>query len=155
MKLKIRVKCSEGICFPTDLDKGDWIDLHASRSVRLKKGEMCIIPLGVAMKLPEGFEAHILPRSSTPKKFNILCANSQGIIDHSYCGDKDMWGFPALAIDEASVTKGDRICQFRIELSQKATVLQKLKWLLCSGVHLEPVPFLKGNNRGGFGSTGK
>lgn len=155
MKLKIKVKCSEGICFPTNLDKGDWIDLHTSRSVRLKKGEMCIIPLGVAMELPKGFEAHILPRSSTPKKFNIMCANSQGIIDQSYCGNNDIWGFPALAIDDASIAKGDRICQFRIELSQKATILQKLKWLFCSGVQVEATPFLKGCNRGGFGSTGK
>ena len=88
MKLKIRVKCSEGICFPTDLDKGDWIDLHASRSVRLKKGKMCIIPLGVAMKLPEGFEAHILPRSSTPKKFNILsycCLNVFIAVGELFC----------------------------------------------------------------------
>ena len=105
MKLKIRVKCREGICLPTNIDKGDWIDLHAARSVVLKKGEMCIIPLGVAIQLPKGFEAHILPRSSTPKKFNILCANSQGVIDQSYCGDKDIWGFPALAIGDASKSR--------------------------------------------------
>ena len=155
MKLKIKVKCSEGICFPTSFDKGDWIDLHASRSVRLKKGEMCTVPLGVAMELPKGFEAHILPRSSTPKKFNVMCANSQGVIDNCYNSDKDMWGFPALAIDDAAISKGDRICQFRIELSQKATVLQKLRWFLSSGVELIKVDKLNNVARGGFGSTGK
>lgn len=155
MKLTIEVKCSEKICFPTNLEKGDWIDLHAARSVRLKKGEMCIIPLGVAMQLPKGFEAHILPRSSTPKKFNIICANSQGVIDNCYNSDKDMWGFPALAIDDAVISKGDRICQFRIELSQKATVWQKLKWLFCSGIAIVTVDKLDNPARGGFGSTGK
>lgn len=155
MKLKIRVKCREGICLPTNIDKGDWVDLHAARSVVLKKGEMCIISLGVSMQLPKGFEAHILPRSSTPKKFNILCANSQGVIDQSYCGDKDVWGFPALAIGDASISKGDRICQFRIELSQKATVWQKLKWLFCSGIEIVTVDKLDNPARGGFGSTGK
>lgn len=155
MKLKIRVKCREGICLPTNIDKGDWVDLHAARSVVLKKGEMCIISLGVSMQLPKGFEAHILPRSSTPKKFNILCANSQGVIDQSYCGDKDVWGFPAFAIGDASISKGDRICQFRIELSQKATVWQKLKWLFCSGIEIVTVDKLDNPARGGFGSTGK
>lgn len=155
MKLTIKVKCSEKICFPTILEKGDWNDLHAAKSVRLKKGEMCIIPLGVAMQLPKGFEAHILPRSSTPKKFNIMCANSQGVIDNCYNSDKDMWGFPALAIDDAAISKGDRICQFRIELSQKATVWQKLKWLFCSEIELVTVDKLNNPTRGGFGSTGK
>lgn len=73
----------------------------------------------------------------------------------SYCGEKDVWGFPALAIGDASISKGDRICQFRIELSQKATVWQKLKWLFCSGIEIVTVDKLYNPARGGFGSTGK
>lgn len=154
MKLKIKIKLFNGQTLPTIIDNGEWIDLRANEAVKLKKGELFIIPLGVAMKLPEGFEAHVLPRSSTPKKFGIMCANSQGIIDNSYSGNGDEWKFPALAIKNTLINKGDRICQFRIELSQKATILQKLKWLFCNEIVFEQVTFLNSPDRGGIGSTG-
>jgi dUTP pyrophosphatase len=95
-----------------------------------------------------------LARSSTPKKFGVITANSEGVIDNTYCGNNDEWKYPALAIKDTTINEGDRICQFRIQLSQKATVWQKLKWLLSSGVKIVEVESLSGANRNGFGSTG-
>ena len=123
------------------INQGDWIDLRAAQDVEMKAGEFRIISLGVSMKLPEGCEAHIVPRSSTFKKWGVLQVNSMGVIDNSYCGDNDVWGFPALAMRDTVIRKGDRICQFRI---------QKV---------MEPVEFvevdqLDAPDRGGFGSTG-
>jgi len=112
------------------------------------------IPLGVAMRLPEGFEAHMLPRSSTPKGMGIMCANSMGIIDNSYSGNDDEWKFPAIAIRDTTVSEGERICQFRICLSQKATLWQRIKWLFSSGIEIIETDELSSENRGGFGSTG-
>jgi dUTP pyrophosphatase len=106
------------------------------------------------MRLPEGFEAHILPRSSTPKGMGIMCANSMGIIDNSYSGNDDEWKFPAIAIRDTTVSEGERICQFRICLSQKATLWQRIKWLFSSGIEIIETDELSSENRGGFGSTG-
>lgn len=121
---------------------GDWIDLRAAEDVELKAGEFKIISLGVSMKLPDGFEAHIIPRSSTFKNWGILQANHFGLIDNSYCGDNDIWCFPALAMRDTVIHKNDRICQFR--------VMQKM-----GDVRFITVDSLDGVNRGGFGSTGK
>ena len=121
--------------------KSDWIDLRASEDVVLKKGEFKLIPLGIAMKLPEGYEAHVVPRSSTFKNFGVIMTNSVGIIDNSYCGDGDQWYFPALAIRDTEIHKNDRICQFRIMKNQPVIEFAELE-------HLEF------GNRGGFGSTG-
>ncbi|MGN0145090.1 MAG: dUTP diphosphatase, partial [Clostridium sp.] len=123
-------------------------------SYRNVTGEVTYLPLGIAMELPKGFEAIVLPRSSTPKKFGIVCANSMGVIDNSFCSDEDEWKFPAIAIRETTIEKGTRICQFRIQLSQKATFWQKLKWLFSSGVKLIQVDSLNNEARGGLGSTG-
>ena len=98
--------------------KSDWIDLRASEDVVLKKGEFKLIPLGIAMKLPEGYEAHVVPRSSTFKNFGVIMTNSVGIIDNSYCGDDDMWHFLELAIRDTEIHKNYRICQFRIMKNQ-------------------------------------
>ena len=122
--------------------KSDWIDLRAAEEVEMKKGEFRLIPLGVAMELPQGYEAHVIPRSSTFKNFGILQVNSMGLIDESYCGDDDQWFFPALAVRDTTIRVNDRICQFRIEKHQPA-------------VHFEEMERLSANNRGGFGSTGK
>ena len=122
--------------------KSDWIDLRAAERVELKKGEFQLIPLGVAMQLPQGFEAHIVPRSSTFRKWGILQANSMGVIDESYCGDDDVWGFPALAMRDTTIARGDRICQFRIFENQPK-------------ITFDEVESLGNKNRGGFGSTGK
>ena len=123
-------------------NKSDWIDLRAAEEVSMKRGEFRLISLGVAMKLPEGYEAHVVPRSSTYKNFGLLQANHMGVIDGSYCGDNDVWHFPALAARDTQIHVGDRICQFRIMKNQPA-------------IRFEEVEHLTGENRGGFGSTGR
>lgn len=95
--------------------KSDWIDLRSAIEVQLKKGEFKLIPLGVAMQFPEGYEAYIVPRGSTFKNFKIIQTNSQGVIDESFCGDNDQWFFPAYAMEDTIIHKYDRICQFRIQ----------------------------------------
>ena len=122
--------------------KSDWIDLRAAKEIELKKGEYALIPLGVAMELPKGYEAHVIPRSSTYKNFGILQTNSCGLIDESYCGDNDQWFFPALAVRDTVIHVNDRICQFRIMEHQPE-------------LEFEEVAELSGKNRGGFGTTGK
>ena len=140
----IRIKYfSEDIEKLTYIDgKSDWIDLRASEEVTLKAGEFKLIPLGVAMELPEGYEAHIVPRSSTFKTWGILQVNSMGVIDGSYCGDNDMWRMPVYATRDTQIHVNDRICQFRIMENQPV-----LKFL--------EVSHLGNEDRGGFGSTGK
>lgn len=142
-KTEIQVKYFEpGIERIEKIQKGDWIDLRASKDVELWEGDYTLIPLGVGMILPDGYEAHILPRSSTPSKFGIMCANSMGVIDNSYSGDSDEWQFPAVAIRHTVIKKGDRICQFRIVKNQPSLVFRVVK-------HLNDI------SRGGIGSTGK
>lgn len=123
------------------IDKGDWIDMRCAEEVDMKKGEFRLIPLGVSMKLPEGYEAHVVPRSSTYMKFGIIQANHFGIIDSSYCGDTDEWKFPAIAVRDTVIHANDRICQFRIQKIQPRIVF-------------EEVDHLSADSRGGFGSTG-
>lgn len=120
--------------------KSDWIDLRAAEDVELKAGEFRLIHLGVAMQLPKGYEAHIVPRSSTFKNFGVLQANHMGVVDESYCGPGDWWRFPALAMRDTTIRKNDRICQFRIMKHQPAIVFEEGR--------------LSGEDRGGFGSTG-
>ena len=122
--------------------KSDWIDLRAAKDMELKAGEYAMIPLGVAMKLPEGYEAHIVPRSSTYKNFGIIQANHCGVIDGSYCGDNDMWRMPVIALRDTEIHVNDRICQFRIVKNQPQ-------------IKFDIVEKLEGEDRGGFGSTGK
>ena len=121
--------------------KSDWIDLRAAEEVELKAGEFKLIHLGVAMQLPEGYEAHIVPRSSTFKNFGILQTNSVGVVDYSYRGDGDQWRMPVYATRDVTIPKGARICQFRIVENQPALRFVK-------------VETLGGPDRGGFGSTG-
>ena len=111
-----------------------------------------LIPLGIAMALPNGFEAILVPRSSTYKKWGIIQTNSMGVIDYLYSSDKDEWKMPVLATRAVTIPKGTRIAQFRIQLSQKATFWQKIKWLFSSGIKLEKVKSLDNPVRGGFGS---
>jgi dUTP pyrophosphatase len=120
---------------------GDWIDLRAAETVAMNTGDFKLISLGVSMKLPEGYEAHVVPRSSTFKKWGILQTNSMGIIDNSYSGTNDIWRFPALAMRDTVINKNDRICQFRIVKRQPT-------------VEFEEVDTLDSVDRGGFGSTG-
>ena len=121
--------------------KSDWIDLRAAEDVVLKKGDFKLIPLGVAIELPAGYEAHVAPRSSTYKNFGVIQANSVGIVDESYCGDNDQWFVPVIAMRDTEIHVNDRICQFRIFEHQP-----KLEFV--------EVEHLTGKDRGGFGSTG-
>ena len=122
--------------------KSDWIDLQASEEVTLKQGEFALVPLGVAMELPKGYEAHIVPRSSTYKNFGVIQANHCGVVDGSYCGDNDMWRMPVIAMRDTQIHVNDRICQFRIMKNQPEILFEEVE-------HLE------GKDRGGFGTTGK
>lgn len=140
--MKIKIK------YLTDVEKietikiGNWIDLRAAETVGMFAGESRLIPLGVAMELPEGYEAIIAPRSSTYGNYGVIQTNSIGLIDSSYCGDGDQWYFPALAMRNTTIHKGDRICQFRIIKRQPI-------------IEFMEVESLNNDDRGGFGSTGK
>ena len=121
--------------------KSDWIDLRCAEDIDMKQGEWRLIPLGVAMELPEGYEAHVVPRSSTYKNFGLIQTNHMGVIDASYCGDDDWWMWPALAMRDTHIGFDERICQFRIIRHQPEIIFDE-------------TDRLGGANRGGFGSTG-
>ena len=122
--------------------KSDWIDLRAAEDIVMKQGEFKLIPLGIAMELPKGYEAHVVPRSSTYKNFGIIQTNHMGVIDESYCGPNDWFYMPAYALRDTVIHVNDRICQFRIEKHQPI-------------IGFEEVDHLNGEDRGGIGSTGK
>lgn len=124
------------------IDKGDWIDLRCAEDIVMKAGEFKLIPLGIAMQLPEGYEAHIVPRSSTYKNFGIIQTNHMGVVDESYCGDNDQWFMAAYALRDTEIHLNDRICQFCIIKKQPP-------------IEFDEVMFLKNEDRGGHGSTGK
>ena len=124
------------------VDNGDWIDLRSAIDVELKKDEFKLISLGVGMQLPEGYEAHIVPRSSTYKNFGIIQTNHQAVIDESYSGDNDQWFYPAYALRDTVIHKNDRICQFRIVEKQPEICFKEVN-------HLSDI------DRGGIGSSGK
>ena len=140
MKLQIKYH-NEEIEKIKKIDKGDWIDLRAAEDVEMRSGEFRLISLGVSMKLPEGYEAHIVPRSSTYKHWGIIQANHMGVVDNSYSGDNDIWKFAALAIRDTIIYKNERICQFRIMKKQPK-------------FEFEEVDYLDDPDRGGFGSSG-
>ena len=171
--MKIKVKVLNSLCKPEIIEKGEWIDLKASCTVHTRapyantlkrntKGdyrtvefEYHLIPLGVVIQVPEGFEAIIAPRSSSFKNWSIIQTNSIGVIDETYCGPNDEWKLPCIAFKDGIILSGERVCQFRIQLKQKATIWQKLKWLLSNKIELEYVDEIDATNRGGIGSTGK
>ena len=167
-------------CMPQEFKVGDWYDLRTAEEVKLKAPyadtlhryrknketkeedkirvvtfDTKLIKLGVCMELPKGYEAHLLPRSGTFKKYGIVQTNSKGIIDCSYCSDKDEWKMPVLATRAITIPAGTRIAQFRIQLSQKATIWQKVKWLFSNKVKVERVSSLDNPERGGFGEGTK
>ena len=137
----IKIKYLKDIQKIEKFNVGDWIDLRAAEDMVFYGGEYRLIPLGVAMELPEGYEAIVAPRSSTFKKCGIIMSNSIGIIDESYKGENDEWHFPAFAMYDTMVRKNERICQFRIIEHQPL-------------IHLQEVESLGNDDRGGFGSTG-
>ena len=122
--------------------KSDWVDLRSAEDVTLKKGEFKLIPLGIAMELPKGYEAHVVPRSSTYKNFGVIQTNHMGVIDETYCGDNDQWFMPVLAMRDTRIHVDDRICQFRIMEHQPELVFEETE-------------ILGHADRGGHGSTGK
>lgn len=176
MKLKIKVRVLTEGCLPVINKLGDWIDLRVAESLELKSATADIlkektingveekfrevsmpvyhIPLGISMELPKGYEAIINSRSSGPKKLKLFIPNGQGIVDNIYCGNDDQWYYIASPMSTTKIEKGDRICQFRIQLSQKATIWQKIKWLFSSGIKIQEVKHLGNSNRSGLGSTG-
>jgi len=141
-KLSIKIKYHTDI-LPIELNPdGDWIDLRVAEDVEMKPGDFKLISLGVSMKLPEGYEAHIVPRSSTFKNWGIIQANHMGVIDNSYSGNNDIWKFPAIAIRDTHIYKNERICQFRIMKKQPA-------------LEFDIVDRLDDTDRGGFGTSGR
>lgn len=141
--MKVYIKYFTEDVIPVEkISTGDWIDLRAAADVEFRAGELKLIPLGVGMILPEGYEAHIAPRSSTYKNFGIIQTNSIGVVDNSYCGDEDEWKMAAYALRDTLIRKNDRICQFRIMEKQPE-------------IEFETVEHLRETSRGGFGSTGK
>lgn len=141
MNVYIKYFCDELVRIEK-ISKGDWIDLRSAEDVSMKAGEWRAIRLGIGMILPEGYEAHVAPRSSTFKNFGIIQTNSVGVIDNSYCGEEDEWRMSAYALRDTEIHKNDRICQFRIMEKQPE-------------FELVTVEHLKDKSRGGFGSTGK
>lgn len=140
--MTIKVKYHTDI-LPLEMnEKGDWVDLRAAQDMKLWGGYYYYIPLGISVELPEGYEAHVAPRSSTFKNWGIIQTNSVGVIDNSYCGDNDIWMMPVYATRFAEIKKNDRICQFRIVEKQPH-------------LEFETVDHLGNEDRGGFGSTGR
>jgi dUTP pyrophosphatase len=142
MAIKIKIKYfSRGIPKLQKISVGDWIDLYAADYASLAPGQYALIPLGVGMILPDGYEAHVVPRSSTCANFGIIMTNGTGIIDNSYSGDNDQWHFPAVAVKHTVIKPGDKIAQFRIVKNQPPIEFEEVRTL-------NPV------SRGGIGSTG-
>lgn len=138
----IKVRYLDGEIEPLkQIDNGDWIDLRSRVNIHLDSFQFTMIPLGVAMELPVGYEGIIAPRSSTFKKYGLIQTNGIGIVDNSYCGNNDEWMLPVFAVRDTFIQKGDRIAQFRILKSQ-------------GPIKFEEVNQLYGKDRGGFGSTG-
>lgn len=173
MKQIIKIKLLDKECMPRVDESSDWIDLRAAEDIHIeapyavararKGGESSrkvifthqYVPLGVAMQLPDGMEAVIAPRSSSIKNFHFIQPNSPAVIDQPYCGDNDQWFGSVVCVGDVDIKKGDRICQFRVQLSQKATMWQKVKWLLSSGIKIEVVDSLGNPDREGLGHSGR
>ena len=166
--MKIKVKYfDKSLPLLTTLKKGDWIDLYVRENVTLKspqagiqyqrdnqkfrdvKFDSCLLSLNVCMKIPKGYEAVVVPRSSTFKNYKILQTNHFGVIDNSFCGNTDEWKMPVLATEKTVIPAGTRICQFRIQLNQYATIWQKIKWLFWNGkIEFVVVDSLDSTSRG-------
>ena len=140
-KLSVKIKYHTDMLPIDQFENGGWIDLRAAEDVEMSAGDFRLISLGVSMKLPDGYEAHVVPRSSTYRHWGIIQANHMGVIDNSYSGDNDIWKFPAIAIRDTTIYKNDRICQFRIVKKQPE-------------FEFEEVEYMDDPDRGGFGSSG-
>lgn len=139
--MEIKVKYHADIDELKWIKGGNYIDLRCAEDVTMKQGEYKLISLGVSMELPTDYHAQVFARSSTPSKWGIISANSVGIIDSEYCGDADIWYFPAIAIRDSVIPKNTRIAQFRIVHNQPDFSFKTVEKL--------------GNvDRGGIGSSG-
>lgn len=170
--MKIKVKLFEGGKMPQVNENGDLFDVFSRISTRLISPQAgvqhqvnnmkvrdvefkhALIPLGFAMEIPKGFKANLYPRSSTYKKWKIIFANSVGNIDSSYSGNDDEWKASVIALGNTTIEAGDKIAQFEIVPSAKATIWQKLKWLFSNKIEFIQVDSLNNADRGGFGTTG-
>jgi dUTP pyrophosphatase len=139
--MQIKIRKLRDVELPYKITIGDWIDLRAAETVEIKAFGFKLIPLGIAIQLPAGYEANIVPRGSTFKNFGVLQTNHFGVIDESYCGDNDEWFFPALAIRDTIIRQNERICQFRINKKM-------------GDIEFVEVEYLNNQDRGGHGSTG-
>lgn len=159
MKTKIKVRVLTSGCEPQITEKGDWVDVKSAEDFTFYPPTISngpnLIGCGIAVKLPKGYEMIMAARSSSYKNYGFILSNAIGVVDNSYCGDNDELKVSMISMMTTNIRKGDRIAQFRIQLSQKATFWQKLKWLFSSGIKLEFVEHLSDKDRGGFGSTGK
>ena len=138
----IKVKYFDEACKIAQVNNSDWIDLRSAIDYCGYSGEYKLIPLGVAMQFPKGYEAHVIPRSSSFKNYGFVQTNSMGLIDESYCGDNDQWFLPAYFLKAGVIAKGDRIAQFRI--------VRKM-----DHIEILEVSELCNKDRGGYGSSGK
>jgi len=155
MKIRYRRIGDKSVVKPIEiLEGGDWIDLQTRIDVNLKKDEYAQIPLGIAMELPSGFEAWVVLRSSTPRKWKLRIPNGKGIVDCLYRGDGDEWHAIVEAMNDTKIPAGTRIAQFRIFNNQFATPWQKIKWMFTRKLEFVEVEVLGNINRGGIGSTG-
>lgn len=153
--MKIRIKYFEESTKLKKIAKGNWIDVYANKDVFVKVNERAMIPLGFALELPRGWEAHLAPRSSTFKTWGIIQTNSVGVVDDTYIGDNDQWHMPVYCLEGKGtelidgeeikgtwIRKGDKIAQFRI-----MEVMPEIEF--------DEVESFGNSDRGGFGSTGK
>lgn len=158
MKRTVKVLKHNSIADIVINEQGDCYDLLACEDVKVTPGKAFLVSLGLSMKLPSGCIAKIYDRSSNPRKRRFKLSNCVGIIDNSYAGNNDIWGYQAETLKTghgsySTIKAGDRICQFEICLSQRATVWQKLLWLFTSGYQFKFVDTLEDSDRGGFGSS--
>lgn len=152
--MKLRIKYFENATKLTKITKGNWIDVYANKDVFVEVNERAMIPLGFALELPNGWEGHLAPRSSTFKTWGIIQTNSVGVVDDTYIGDNDQWHMPVYCLQGKDniivdgvkksgtwIKKGDKIGQFRI-------------MEVMPNIEFEEVEHLENDNRGGFGTTG-
>lgn len=140
-KAVIDIKYLPGAHKLEQVEWGSWIDLYTYEETTLRQNDQKYINLGIAMKLPKGYEAIMAPRSSTFKNWGIIQTNGIGVIDSTYCGDNDIWMFPAHAMKNTVIPAGTRICQFRIQEEQPK-------------ISFKEVDSLGEEDRGGLGSSG-
>lgn len=110
--------------------------------LRLLPMERALVPTGLYMELPEGFEAQVRPRSGLAIKQGLTCLNTPGTIDSDYRGEIKVI-LINLSGETQVIQPGDRIAQIVIQRVEKAVLLPAHELTTT------------GRAEGGFGSTGK